>query len=78
VVIGLPTKPEARRFALSVIIGCIPAFAAGLALHGVIKHFFREPAAPGDLLSLIIGGVILLVIDKKAPPAARTTAWRCR
>lgn len=68
VVVGLPTKPEARRFALSVIIGCIPAFAAGLALHGVIKHFFENPFLPQVIcVSLILGGVILLVVDKKAP-----------
>jgi undecaprenyl-diphosphatase len=68
VVVGLPSKPEARRFALSVIIGCIPAFAAGLALHGVIKHFFENPFLPQVIcVSLIVGGVILLVVDKKAP-----------
>ncbi len=68
VVVGLPSKPEARRFALSVIIGCIPAFAAGLALHGVIKHFFENPFLPQVIcVSLIVGGVILLIVDKKAP-----------
>jgi len=70
VVVGLPTRPEARRFALSVIIGCIPAFAAGLALHGVIKHFFENPFLPQVIcISLIIGGILLLIVDKKAPPA---------
>jgi len=68
VVIGLPTRPEARRFALSVIIGCVPAFVAGLALHGVIKHFFENPFLPPVIcVSLILGGIILLVVDKKAP-----------
>lgn len=68
VVVGLPTKPEARRFALSVIIGCVPAFAAGLLLHGVIKHFFENPFLPQVIcVSLIIGGVLLLIVDKKAP-----------
>jgi undecaprenyl-diphosphatase len=68
VVIGLPTRPEARRFALSVIVAVIPAFVAGLALHDVIKKFlFESPLI--ICWSLLIGGVILLVIDKKAPPA---------
>jgi len=68
VVVGLPTKPEARRFALSVIIGCIPAFAAGLLLHGVIKHFFENPWLPQVIcVSLIVGGILLLIVDKKAP-----------
>ncbi|WP_297507527.1 undecaprenyl-diphosphate phosphatase [uncultured Caulobacter sp.] len=68
VLIGLPTRPEARRFALSVIIAVIPAFAAGLLLHDVIKKFlFESPLI--ICWSLLIGGVILLAIDRKAPPA---------
>jgi undecaprenyl-diphosphatase len=68
VVVGLPTRPEARRFALSVIVAVIPAFVAGLALHDVIKKFlFESPLI--ICWSLLVGGVILLVIDKKAPPA---------
>ena len=68
VLIGLPTRPEARRFALSVIVAVIPAFAAGLLLHDVIKTFlFESPLI--ICWSLLIGGVILLVIDRKAPPA---------
>ena len=65
VVVGLPTRPEARRFALSVIIGCLPAFAAGLALHKVIKHFFENPFLPQVIcVSLILGGVLLLWVDR--------------
>ncbi len=68
VLIGLPTRPEARRFALSVIIAVIPAFASGLLLHDVIKKFlFESPLI--ICWSLLIGGVILLAIDRKAPPA---------
>ena len=68
VLIGLPTRPEARRFALSVIVAVIPAFVAGLLLHDVIKTFlFESPLI--ICWSLLIGGVILLAIDKKAPPA---------
>jgi undecaprenyl-diphosphatase len=69
VLIGLPTKPEARRFALSVIVACAPAFVAGLLLHDVIKALlFESPAL--ICWSLLVGGVILLVIDRKAPPVA--------
>ena len=68
VLIGLPSRPEARRFALSVIVAVIPAFAAGLLLHDAIKRFlFESPLI--ICWSLLIGGVILLVIDRKAPPA---------
>lgn len=39
VLITLPTQAGSRRFALSVIIACIPAFAAGLLLHDFIKTY---------------------------------------
>jgi undecaprenyl-diphosphatase len=67
VLITLPTRAESRRFALSVIIACIPAFLAGAFLHDFIKTvLFESPQL--ICWSLIIGGVILLVIDRLAPP----------
>lgn len=66
VLVSLPTDPGARRFALSVILACLPAICAGFLLHGFIKGvLFGSP----ELIcwSLIIGGVILLVIDRMAP-----------
>jgi undecaprenyl-diphosphatase len=66
VLITLPTKAESRRFALSVIIACIPAFAAGFFLLDFIKgYLFESPVI--ICWSLVIGGVVLLVIDRLAP-----------
>jgi len=66
VLITLPTQAGSRRFALSVIIACIPAFAVGFLLHDFIKtYLFDAPAL--ICWSLVIGGVILLVIDRMAP-----------
>ncbi|HEV7691353.1 MAG TPA: undecaprenyl-diphosphate phosphatase [Hyphomonadaceae bacterium] len=66
VLITLPTQAGSRRFALSVIIACIPAFAVGFLLHDFIKtYLFDAPAL--ICWSLVIGGVILLVIDRLAP-----------
>src|SRR5262245_54849276 len=42
VLVTLPTKPESRRFALSVIIACVPAFAAGFLLHDFIKNYLFD------------------------------------
>jgi undecaprenyl-diphosphatase len=68
VLISLPTDPKSRRFALSVIIACIPAFAAGFLLHDFIKtYLFGSPQL--ICWSLIIGGVVLLAIDRLAPKA---------
>jgi len=62
VLITLPSKPESRRFALSVIIACIPAVILGALLKKRIEALFDST----DLIcwSLLIGGVVLLVIDR--------------
>jgi undecaprenyl-diphosphatase len=65
-VLRLPTDPAARRFALSVIVACAPAFVAGAVLHDIIKAvLFESPAL--ICWSLLIGGIVLLVVDKRHP-----------
>jgi undecaprenyl-diphosphatase len=47
----------------------------------VIKHFCSRTRLPQVIcVSLIIGGILLLCVDKKAPVPRETTAWRlpCR
>ncbi len=64
-VIDLPTKPEARRFALSVIVAFFPAVVLGLGLHHFITGLFENiPVICGGL---IIGGIALWAVDKYAP-----------
>ncbi len=66
VLIGLPTSPAARGFALSVLIAFIPGAVAGLLLHDVIKTvLFESPRL--ICWSLIIGGVVLLALDRWSP-----------
>jgi len=65
-VVRLPSSPEARRFALSVIVAFLPAVALGLLLHDFIKQvLFDSPWV--QCVSLIVGGLVLLVIDRFAP-----------
>ena len=73
VLITLPSKVESRRFAISVIVACIPAFAAGFLLKGFITTYLFESI---ELIcwSLLIGGVVLLVIDRMAPKPVDTDA----
>ena len=69
-VVRLPSDPQARRFALSVLVAFIPAVVLGLLLHDFIKRvLFETPIV--QCVSLIIGGIILLFIDKVAPLARR-------
>jgi undecaprenyl-diphosphatase len=70
VVLRLPSDPRARRFALSVIVAFVPAAVLGLLFHDVIKHvLFESPRV--ICTSLILGGVVLLLIDRFAPHPTR-------
>ncbi|MDQ0465441.1 undecaprenyl-diphosphatase [Caulobacter ginsengisoli] len=66
VVLRLPSDPAARRFVLSVLIAFLPAVAAGLGLHKVINGTFMESVSL-ICWSLIIGGVLLIVLDRWRP-----------
>jgi undecaprenyl-diphosphatase len=51
---------------LSILVAFLPAAVLGLALHDIIKQvFFESPML--ICVSLILGGIVLLVIDRFAP-----------
>jgi undecaprenyl-diphosphatase len=59
--------PAARHFAISVLLAFIPAVVIGVAAHDIIKTVLFETP---DLIAvmLILGGVVLLFLDRIAPP----------
>ncbi|WP_091742208.1 undecaprenyl-diphosphate phosphatase [Phenylobacterium immobile] len=70
---GLGSSPAARRFTFSVLAAFLPAAVLGLALHDVIKAvLFESPIV--ICISLIVGGVILIGIDRFAPAPKQTEA----
>jgi undecaprenyl-diphosphatase len=63
VFLALPSDPAARRFALGIVIAFLPAAAIGATFHGFIKTvLFETPAL--ICTTLIIGGIVLLFIDR--------------
>ena len=68
--IHLGSSAEARRFALGIVVAFFPAAVAGVALHGFIKNvLFAHAIAPYVVAtSLIVGGVIILIFERIAPP----------
>lgn len=65
VFVALPSDPNARRFALGIVIAFLPAAVIGVALHGFIKSvLFESPMLIATML--IIGGVILILADRVA------------
>ena len=75
VVLRLPSDPEARRFALSVIIAFIPSVIFGLLLYGFIKEYLFTSVAV-ICWSLLIGGIGLLFLDRWSPPARHHDAMK--
>ena len=60
--IGLPTDPAARRFALVILLAFLPAMVLGALLHGFIKEKLFSPAVVAT--ALIVGGLIILVVER--------------
>ncbi|MGQ7936728.1 undecaprenyl-diphosphate phosphatase [Paraburkholderia sp. D1E] len=58
VVVGLPSRPDARRFTLNVIIATIPAVVFGLLFEKAIKAALFSPVPVA--FALVAGGVVIL------------------
>ncbi|HVM86509.1 MAG TPA: undecaprenyl-diphosphate phosphatase [Candidatus Binatia bacterium] len=65
VLVGLPTDPGARRFALAVIIAFLPAAVLGAIFHDFIKTVLFSPWVV--VISLVVGGILILLIERMAP-----------
>jgi len=63
VVVGLPTKPEARRFTTNLIIAVMPAVVLGVIFADVIHHYLFNPITVAT--ALVIGGVIMLWAERR-------------
>ncbi|HEY3814614.1 MAG TPA: undecaprenyl-diphosphate phosphatase [Caulobacteraceae bacterium] len=75
VALRLPHDPTARRFVLSVLVAFLPAVVLGVLLHDFIKgSLFENPLVICS--ALIIGGVVLLILDKWHPAPMRDDAMR--
>jgi undecaprenyl-diphosphatase len=73
VMLRIPTDPSARRFVAAVLIAFLPSAVVGLALHDFIKEvLFANPA--WICWSLVIGGFVLLALDRWAPPVKESDA----
>lgn len=60
---ALPVSVKARHFVLAVLFGFLPAAVIGALAHDFIKTvLFDSPKV--ICISLILGGIVLLVIDK--------------
>ena len=63
VLVGLPSQPQARRFALNVAIGFFPAVALGLVFGKAIKAHLFTPTVVAT--AFIVGGFIILWAERR-------------
>ncbi len=80
VITGLPTKPEARRFALMLLVAFLPVIPIGILGKHYVTTVLQESAVV-IAWALIIGGVIMLIVERFRPQptvedASQTPVWR--
>ena len=73
VILGLPTKPEARRFALMLILAFAPAVLAGVFFADYVKTVLYESVTI-IALALLLGGIAILAIERFKPAPSVTDA----
>jgi undecaprenyl-diphosphatase len=68
-IVALPRQPKARRLALNVLIGFLPAVVLGLLFGKAIKAHLFIPIVVAS--TFIIGGFIILWAEKRPPGTVR-------
>jgi undecaprenyl-diphosphatase len=70
----LASSAESRKFAFGVLIAFLPAAVFGAVLHGFIKEVLFAPAIAPKVIAttLIVGGILILVFERLAPPPRYT------
>ena len=63
VLLGLPSQPGSRRFALNVIIAFLPSAVLGLMLAGYIKTYLFNPITVAT--AFIVGGLLILWAERR-------------
>jgi len=68
-VVALPTDRQARRFAMNVVIGFIPAVVLALIFGKFIKAHLFTPTVVAT--TFIVGGFIILWVERRPATAVR-------
>ncbi|HVZ23666.1 MAG TPA: undecaprenyl-diphosphate phosphatase [Vicinamibacterales bacterium] len=66
VVVGLPSSPQARRFALMLFVALLPAVVAGAAFSRFITEVLYT-ALVVNAVTFIAGGVVILLVERYQP-----------
>jgi undecaprenyl-diphosphatase len=63
ILLAAPNDPGARRFIIGLLLAVLPAAFVGVLAHGFIKQVLFEDTQL-ICITLILGGVILLIVDR--------------
>ena len=78
VVAGLPSDPDARRFALMIVVATVPALVAGALLSKFVKSVLYGSFGV-IAVAFIVGGIVMLVVERFRPaPDVDRRRQRCR
>jgi len=70
VVTGLPNSPDARRFAVNLVLAFLPAAVLGLLFSKIIKRYLFAPIPVA--LAFIVGAFIILWVERRQRIAPST------
>ena len=77
IALALPYDPRARHFVFGVLLAFLPAAVIGALAHDFIKTvLFETPMLV--CVTLIVGGIVLIAVDRMELAAAYTTRWTTR
>jgi undecaprenyl-diphosphatase len=66
VVLGLPSDPDARRFALMLFVAFLPAVVAGAFLARYVQNvLYESPLVIAT--AFVVGGIVMLVLERNRP-----------
>jgi undecaprenyl-diphosphatase len=66
VIAGLGSKPEARQFAIAIVVATIPVLLAGALFAGFVKRvLYQSPAV--FAAAFIAGGIVMLIVERVRP-----------
>jgi undecaprenyl-diphosphatase len=65
---GLPTRPEARRFAFMILLATVPALVAGALFSDFVKKVLYGNFVV-IAVAFVAGGVIMLLVERYRPAA---------
>ena len=72
---GLPRDPDARGFALMIIVAFIPAVIGGLLFADYVQTVLYE-SLPVIAIAFIAGGIVMLLVEKHRPEPTIVDAER--